>query len=513
MLRIFGLRGLNPAHVGSLFVLLIGLILTTVNLHKLSVLQQEFIKLTHPGESQEENCEKRTLRYTVYGKNLDSGYLKHVYAVLERAGYTRVSYNLTSDWDVMWAHDYPFKKIRSVMKKLKSGQRVNKLPGSGYVTNKVNLATSKLKHIPPAFKIPNDTQKLLDYAKDNPEKMFVQKNSNHRGIKIEKLEDLDLKSTGSGFVQEFVHDPFLIDGYKFDIGIYTMITSIDPLRIHIYNGDFLLRFCPKKYHPFDVKDRDKYVVHDDYRPTWEVPTLSKMYSDLKYTFKETLNAHIRAVKGPEALEEMWRTIYDIIRDVYTNKESEFKKALSNYPHKRAFFEMVRFDFVLDSKLKVYLMEVNMSPNLSTKHFAGNRLLYEQVIYSLLRLVGVARPGLTSNFKESNLESEMQVSDKDISVFIDDCSSQKCSQVESCDLATCRLCHHCLSAEQSAMLKSAYLEHLNRHATKRIYPHPITNQKEASSSLQSLQNQELTANNALMHQWYLGKCLMDELWCH
>ena len=131
MLRIFGLRGLNPAHVGSLFVLLIGLILTTVNLHKLSVLQQEFIKLTHPGESQEENCEKRTLRYTVYGKNLDSGYLKHVYAVLERAGYTRVSYNLTSDWDVMWAHDYPFKKIRSVMKKLKSGQRVNKLPGSG----------------------------------------------------------------------------------------------------------------------------------------------------------------------------------------------------------------------------------------------------------------------------------------------------------------------------------------------------------------------------------------------
>ena len=34
----------------------------------------------------------------------------------------------------------------------------------------------------------------------------------------------------------------------------------------------------------------------------------------------------------------------------------------------------------------------MSPNLSSKHFAGNRLLYEQVIYNVLRLVGVARPG-------------------------------------------------------------------------------------------------------------------------
>ena len=146
--------------------------------------------------------------------------------------------------------------------------------------------------------------------------------------------------------------------------------------------------------------------------------------------------------------------------------------------------------------------------------SGNRLLYEQVIYSLLRLVGVARPGLTSNFKESTLESEMQVSDKDISVFIDDCSSQKCSQVESCDLSQCRLCQHCLSAEQSAMLKSAYLEHLNRHATKRIYPRPVLHQKDALKSIQSLQKQEdLSANNVIMHQWYLGKCLMDELWCH
>lgn len=91
---------------------------------------------------------------------------------------------------------------------MKPHQKVNKLPGSGFVTNKVNLATTTLEHIPPAFRIPNDTDKLLKYAKDNPDKMFVQKNQNHRGIKIEKLDQLDLKSPGS-FVQEFVDDPFL----------------------------------------------------------------------------------------------------------------------------------------------------------------------------------------------------------------------------------------------------------------------------------------------------------------
>ncbi len=58
----------------------------------------------------------------------------------------------------------------------------------------------------------------------------------------------------------------------------------------------MLRFCPEKYEPFDVANKDKYVVHDDYRPTWKVPTMAKYYSDLGYSFKETFNAHIRFVR-------------------------------------------------------------------------------------------------------------------------------------------------------------------------------------------------------------------------
>ena len=43
-------------------------------------------------------------------------------------------------------------QIRNVMLNVKPHQRVNKLPGSGYVTNKVNLATTSLEHIPPALR-------------------------------------------------------------------------------------------------------------------------------------------------------------------------------------------------------------------------------------------------------------------------------------------------------------------------------------------------------------------------
>lgn len=50
--------------------------------------------------------------------------------------------------------------------------------------------------------------------------------------------------------------------------------------------------------------------------------------------------------------------------------------------------MMRFDLVIDNNLRVYLMEANMSPNLSSAHFLPNQLLYEQVIFNLLNLVGV-----------------------------------------------------------------------------------------------------------------------------
>lgn len=50
--------------------------------------------------------------------------------------------------------------------------------------------------------------------------------------------------------------------------------------------------------------------------------------------------------------------------------------------------MMRFDLIVDENLRVYLMEANMSPNLSSAHFPQNTLLYEQVIYNMLNLVGI-----------------------------------------------------------------------------------------------------------------------------
>ena len=49
--------------------------------------------------------------------------------------------------------------------------------------------------------------------------------------------------------------------------------------------------------------------------------------------------------------------------------------LKRFRYKQNFFEMIRFDLIVDNDLQVYLMEGNMSPNLSSAHFQPNQLLY------------------------------------------------------------------------------------------------------------------------------------------
>lgn len=46
--------------------------------------------------------------------------------------------------------------------------------------------------------------------------------------------------------QQYVSKPFLIDGFKFDLRVYVLVTSCDPLRIFVYE-DGLGRFATLKY--------------------------------------------------------------------------------------------------------------------------------------------------------------------------------------------------------------------------------------------------------------------------
>lgn len=324
-------------------------------------------------------------KFWIYAKSNDTGYLKHIYAVLQRLGFQES--NNKSDWDLLWAHDYPFRVLSASLGRLQEHQRVNHFPGCGYITNKVDLSTSRGgRYIPAAFKIPENQQAFLDYAKSYPAKLFVQKSNDHRGIRIRGNDDANF--IDGTFIQEFIERPFLVDGYKFDIGVYVVITSVDPLRLYAYKGDVLFRFCPVKYYPFDPEILDKYVVGDDYLPIWNVPSLKRYYTEFGFSMKDSFDAYVKECgKNPT---DMWEQVYDAIREVVLMKETQIREVSKRFGNGRNFFELVRFDLALDEDLNVYMMEANMSPNLSSAHYPPNQLLYEQVIFNTFALVGIGK---------------------------------------------------------------------------------------------------------------------------
>lgn len=68
-----------------------------------------------------------------------------------------------------------------------------------------------------------------------------------------------IKKDKHSLIMEYIANPHLINGLKYDLRVYVLITSFDPLRIYLYK-DGLARFATSKYNT-NTKDLRKKYVH------------------------------------------------------------------------------------------------------------------------------------------------------------------------------------------------------------------------------------------------------------
>lgn len=52
-------------------------------------------------------------------------------------------------------------------------------------------------------------------------------------------------------MQEYVNQPFLIDGLKFDMRLYVLVLNCDPLKIYLHK-EGLVRFATQNYTPINI---------------------------------------------------------------------------------------------------------------------------------------------------------------------------------------------------------------------------------------------------------------------
>ncbi|CAD5226493.1 unnamed protein product [Bursaphelenchus okinawaensis] len=480
----------------DLFFVVLGFVVYT--LIDIQSKQRDILKkIQNQPENTQENVKNAPVAW-VRGKKSSTDYLKHIKTVFKRVGYDVVEGEAEPQkWDVFWSHEYPFTTYKDVIQKVQPTQLVNHIPGSSYYTFKVFLATAGLsKGIPKSFALPQQSHDFKEYAKKNPKVQWVQKSNAHREIRILKTDQVEL-SRADSFVQEYVSNPLLIDGKKFDLGIYTVVTSLSPLRVYIYENEILLRFCPKEYHPFDANDLDKYVVADDYTPIWEMPSFNNTYNTQTLSFKNSLAVYLES-QG-KSINTIMDQIRSTIREVFERLNQKMTSNLHSFENSEVFFELSRFDFLIDEDLNVYLMEANMSPNLSSQHFKPNALLYEQLLINMFSLLGISNTYKLAKEVKSDISlRQIEVPDRSLFINLPSCN-QKCKDCPE-TVEMCQLCANCMPNSLKLHLENAYYEHLNRREMKRVAP----SVEDAFS--------KLTKFDRLQQIWFKNKCLEDKIYC-
>ena len=71
-----------------------------------------------------------------------------------------------------------------------------------------------------------------------------------QGIRLTKRPH-KLKNVSGIVCQLYIENPLLIDGFKFDLRLYVLVSSIEPLRIFRYK-DGLVRFATVPYQTPDL---------------------------------------------------------------------------------------------------------------------------------------------------------------------------------------------------------------------------------------------------------------------
>jgi hypothetical protein len=61
-------------------------------------------------------------------------------------------------------------------------------------------------------------------------------------------------------ISKYVSNPLLINNHKFDLRIYVVVTSFEPLRIYVYR-EGLARFASEPYQPPDATTKSSKFAH------------------------------------------------------------------------------------------------------------------------------------------------------------------------------------------------------------------------------------------------------------
>lgn len=264
-------------------------------------------------------------KYWLIGDNIEEKLLT-VKTVLNRVGLEQFNGSLKAEnnhegWNLIWSTKT---NVALDWKQIKYHQKFNHFPWSRFLSSKSVFSTSTdSKYVPKGFL---ESDELKKYAKAHPKAKFVKKSKAKGGVHIVKnVNKMNFTSKDDYFVQELVQNPLLFDNRLFELSVFVLITSVNPLRLYYIPRYVLPRFCPENYDHQDFSDEDTFVVGESHVAPLDFEGTREYFLN-GYTFKDAMDAFL--MKQNASVEEFYKKIEDAIRVVVVSKEKEFNDYVS-----------------------------------------------------------------------------------------------------------------------------------------------------------------------------------------
>ena len=281
-----------------------------------------------------------------------------------------------------------------------AGAKVNKMPGTlalgrkdqlwkNYKTLQTKFGPKMFDFLPETFNIPEDWDLLVSAMTGSKEPWIAKPTASSCGDGITVVTEPGQITLGRSVlsVQKYISDPFLINGLKFDLRLYVLLTNIDPVKIYLYS-DGIVRFATKQYSMKEETIDDKYIHLTNY-------SVNKRNED--FVFNEApdeLNGHKWSLKmlwkyfETQGLDHcrVWDQIKDIVVKTIICGHTSIKKAFKeNVNSDYNCYKLFGFDVILDASLKPWLLEVNNFPTLN--HKSLDRHVNEAMIAEMFNILG------------------------------------------------------------------------------------------------------------------------------
>ena len=181
---------------------------------------------------------------------------------------------------------------------------------------------------------------------------------------IDNISDVPLNDTF--LVQKYLTNPLLLDeGYKFDMRIYCLVTSVNPLEMFLYKDGFA-RVSNELYN-MDITNIKVHLTNAaiQNKNAKKSSNYEKIYGGSKISL-DMLRTKLSRQYNIDFDYLIWPQVKDIIIKVFACCQNDI-------PYCPSTFEMFGFDVIIDTNYRCWLLEINSSPSLERSNVLDDEI--------------------------------------------------------------------------------------------------------------------------------------------